>query len=180
MAELNSSPLVKIAPSRRDRSAQVFAFLLLSVLALAEETKTPARASVDELIAQLTAGGVLARAQSADRLGALGRDAAAAVPALVKASADEAWFVRAAAATALGRIGADPGQTVPALIGALKAARAIADEEHSHRPGTSETLLAWAGSEDTEVAWRAMIALGRYVAAAEEGGPGPGRGGRDW
>ena len=158
--------------SRRNYEAPVFrlrpfVFILLFSI-ISHSLDAASQPTVRDLMAQLADADPLMRAQAADRLGLLGDGAVGAASALVKALGDEAWFVRTAAATALGRIPAAAKTSIPALAAALKDEGSIADEEYSHRPETPDVLLTMAGDADPQIAWRALIALGRYVAGAGE------------
>jgi HEAT repeat protein len=77
--------------------------------------------SVEELKAMLADADPKVQAQGAYGLGQKGREAAAAVPGLVKALASNDAQVRQYAARALGRIGPEARAAVPALAEALRA-----------------------------------------------------------
>jgi len=98
--------------------------LLLTVffgsLALGQESK-----ELQSFRAQLESAEALERRSAAASLGALGRAARSATPALVEALADESPAVRAEAARAIGRTLGHEDQAVPGLIAACGDSAAI-------------------------------------------------------
>src|SRR5262245_31784235 len=88
-------------------SACVLGFVVVAAPPVALGGERPDDQEVQQLVQKLKSKDLKERAEAADELCSIGKEAKAAVPALIELNMDKEWYVRTRAVMAMSAIGKD-------------------------------------------------------------------------